>query len=294
MAAIAAPTASRGAEGGLTNYLAGYFGDFAVAVTPQPGLVTYSTAYYYRAKTEGPKIPDTISLDGIIQINGFQFVTRHKLFGAQLAFGGYTTLLQADLSAAVPTGAGTTFIEADANGFGDSSISPLILYWSHGNLYVNLYENIIIPTGRYSTSRILNTGRNYFSFDTVLALTWLDLKRGLELSLVPGVMINTKNSRTDYKTGAEFHLDGMANLFLSPEFAIGLHTYAYAQIEDDTGAGAIASGLRSSSAGIGPSVLWLPKRLGIDGKIVGKWLHEYHARNRFKGDIVSLTIALRF
>ncbi len=37
-----------------------------------------------------------------------------------------------------------------------------------------------------------------------------------------------------------------------------------------------------------------PKRFGIDGKIVGKWLQEYHARNRFKGNIVSLTIALRF
>ena len=126
----------------------------------------------------------------------------------------------------------------------------------------------------------------------MLALTWLDAARGLEVSVVPGVMINTTNEATDYRTGTEFHVDGMLNVYLSTQFAVGLHGYYYTQIEGDDTRDPVTQGLRSTSAALGPAFMVVPP--GGKGKIVGKGLHELDGRNRFVGDIVSLTIALPF
>ena len=278
----------RAGEGGLTNYVPGYYGDFAVAVAPPAGLYVYGTAYSYQAKSKGPTFPDTVSASAMLYLSGFQYVTEHKFLGAKYAFGSYTTFLDASIEAKPPPFS----LDASVADRGDTSISPLVLYWAFGDLYVSAYQSIIIPTGAYHDGAALNSGRNYFTFDTVVALTWLDQKQGLEISLVPGVMFNTENTATRYKTGNEFHLDGMLNKYFSPSFAVGLHGYVYSQFTNDSGAG--APDVRSSSAGIGPAVMWNTTSIGIPGKIVGKWLHEVDATNRFQGDILSVTAALKF
>lgn len=38
-------------------------------------------------------------------------------------------------------------------------------------------------------------------------MTWLDPKTGLELSAAAGFTFNGENRDTDYKTGAEFHVE---------------------------------------------------------------------------------------
>lgn len=270
---------AQSAENGLTNYLPGYYSDFAVAVTPATGLYTYATVYSYSATSVGPAGPDGLALDGLLTIGGFQYVTSQSLFGGRYGFGGYTTWVNADLSLGPST--------FSTNGHGDSSLSPLILYWSAGDVYVSFYEAIIVPTGQFSLADVLNTSRNYVSFDTVLATTWLDPKAGFEISLVGGVIANTENPDSHVRTGTEIHIDSMANVFLSQQLALGVHGYLYAQIEGDTG-----TGLRSTSAGIGPAIMIRPD--GFNGKFVGKWLHEFDGQNRFLGDIVSLTTAFAF
>ncbi len=292
--AVAGSGPAEAAERGLTHYLAGYYGDFAIAVAPQPGLYAYSTFYHYEAVSEGPKFVKGASINATASINGFLYATGLSILGGQYAFGGYTAYAGADLRASIPTPVGTISISDEASGLSDTSISPLSLYWSSGNLHWNLYTAVMLPTGKFNSAASLNLGRNYYSFDTVLAITWLDPKLGLELSLVPGLMANTENGDTNYKTGTELHIDGMLNAYFSPTFAIGLHGYIYNQISSDTGPGVDGLGIQSFSAGFGPALLWVPLELGISGKIVGKWLHEFDAENRFEGDIVSLTGMLQF
>ncbi|RUP07904.1 MAG: hypothetical protein EKK38_17305 [Hyphomicrobium sp.] len=279
---------ARAAEGGLTNYVPGYYGDFAVAVAPQKGLYVYGTAYSYQAKLKGPAVPDTVSASAMLYLGGFQYVTDYKFLGATYAFGSYTTFLDANTGAKAPP----FDLDASVSNRGDTSISPLVLYWAFGNFYVSAYQSIIMPTGAYRDGAALNSSRNYFSFDSVVAMTWLDQKQGYEISLVPGIMFNTENPSTHYRTGNEFHLDGMLNKYFSQSFAVGLHGYFYSQFTDDSGAG--APDIQSSSAGIGPALLWNTTSIGVPGKIVGKWLHEIDATNRFQGDILSVTAALKF
>ncbi len=292
---LAGSTTCKSAEGGLSNYLPGYYGDFAVAVAPAPGLYVYGTVYGYSGSPEGPKLNENVDLDATLYLTGFQYVTDRKLFDARVAFGSYTVFINGDLDATVPTSSGPVDISDHSVGHGDTSVSPLILYWTLGNnWYVSAYESIIMPTGRYDSREPLNVGRNYFSFDSVMSVTWLDPKLGWEVSFVPGLMINTENPETDYRTGTEFHLDGMLNRYFSQTFAVGLHSYVYAQLESDSGSGVTSPDLRGSSFGIGPSLLWVPSSLGIKGKVVGKWLHEFGAENRFEGDILSLTGVINF
>ena len=141
-AAVAGASPARAAENGLSNYLAGYYGDFAVAVAPSQGLYVYGTAYHYQAASQGPRFPETLAVDGLVGVVGFQYVTGLEIFGAKVAMGAYTTYLDASLEAAGPFG-----FSAHERAHGDSSVSPLVLYWSLGNLPVSLYEAVILPTG---------------------------------------------------------------------------------------------------------------------------------------------------
>lgn len=50
------------------------------------------------------------------------------------------------------------------------------------------------------------------------------------MSIAPGVMVNTENTATDYKTGTEFHMDFVANLFVSESLAFYLRGYYYKQL----------------------------------------------------------------
>ena len=293
-AALASAVPCHAAERGLSHYLAGYYGDFGVAIAPSPGLYVYATSYNFQATQDISTGSGRISLDANAFIYGFQKVTAEKFFGADLAFGAYSAYISANLGISLSVPSGTAKSVFHSEGQADTSVSPVILYWSSGNWHWNLYEAIFIPTGKFDAQSSLNLGRNYFSFDTVFATTWLDQKAGIEISVVQGLMVNTENTDTHFKTGSELHIDGMLNRFVSPQFALGMQGYVYTQIERDSGFGVSNGGARSYSVAAGPSFMWLPTGLGIDGKIVGKWLHDLDAESRFSGDVLSLTGVVKF
>jgi len=282
------------AEGGRSNYVPGYYGDYAVAVAPQPGIYVYSTAYSYQGNFAAPGGESKISLEGIANLSGFQYVLPQKFHGLTFAFASYTSFINAKVEIDLATPLGPLQILDEDSGHGDTSVSPFVVYGSLGNFHWSFYNSIFLPTGSYSRFDAANISRNYYSLDSVLSLTWLDPKMGIELSVVPGIMANLENPSTDYRTGTEFHVDVMANLYLSKTFAFGAHGYFYDQIEKDSGTGSIGAALDGRSAAIGPSFLWVPQKYGVEGKIVGKWLHEFYAKERFEGDIVSITGAIKF
>ena len=185
-------------------------------------------------------------------------------------------------------------VDDNVTGLGDISLLPAAFYWNNGNWYYNLYENIVAPTGKYDVNDNVNVGRNYWSFDTVFAVTNLNMTTGRDFSLVAGYMINTENDATDYKTGHELHVDVMLNQFFSEEFALGLHGYYYRQVTGDSGSGAILGDFKGESYAIGPSFLWMPKSGGGKFSVTGTWLHDLHATDRLEGDYAVVTLAWQF
>lgn len=123
-------------------------------------------------------------------------------------------------------------------------------------------------------------------------MTCLNHKTGQNYSLVLGYNYNTENDDTHYQTGEELHIDYVINQFLSASWAIGLNGFYLKQISGDSGSGAILGDFKAEAAGVGPSIMWLPKSLDGKTAFIAKWIHEFHAENRLKGDHVFLSFAM--
>jgi hypothetical protein len=289
-------------EGALSFYLPGFYGDFGVAFTPDPGLYLLTTNTYLDAKSIYPVLPFPFeteqTFDGFAYLNlirGFWITDSGGFLGSdRFAMGIRIPVIHIDLDVTVETPIGALEATKVNAQLGDFGFIPASLYWQRGNFHFNLYETITAPTAVFDRNDFPNISRNQWSFDTVLAMTWLDWNYGLEVSLVPGVILNTEDLATKYQTGAEFHLDYMFNKFFTPLFGIGVHGSYYRQFTGDSGTGAALGSFKGEASSIGPAILFRPVVSGKQTYFSAKWLHEYDVRNRFQGDLYTFTGGLKF
>ncbi len=294
-------TASRvdAAEAGFSHFLPGMAGDIAIAQSPQPGFQIANTIWIQTGNAGATVLQGLVGFD-LDTTTVLDVVAGAYTFETGFTHGTYT------IAAAVPFGhaaldATITFparppIQASEDSFhlSDIVLIPAQLNWGIGDFSFKLAQAVIAPTGGYDLDEVVNLGRNYWSFDTAGAATWLSSKTGTEVSIAPGIMFNTRNQDTDYKTGTEFHLDFTINQFLSETFALGLRGYYYRQVTGDSGSGARLGDFESRSVGIGPGLFWRPKELGGRLVFLGKWIHDLSAKYRFESDYVTLGVAWKF
>ncbi|MCG8559870.1 MAG: transporter [Hyphomicrobiales bacterium] len=289
---------ARAAEGGISYYLPGLYGDIAAGLAPEPGHYWFTTNTYYTATPTDPILPGQIDgeIDGALYLNlirGF-WVTDKKILGARYAASVRIPLLKVSVDADVQTPLGPASLAFDDFGLGDIGIIPVSLYWQLGRLNLNLYQTVTAPTGDYDVANLATVSRNQWSFDTVLAATWLDLDAGIEVTVIPGILVNTQNPTTNYRSGTEFHMDVMVNRIFSPKFAMGLHGSFYRQITGDSGTGAVLGSFKGRASSIGPALIYRPKVAGRQGYLSLKWLHEFDVENRFEGNLFTLTAGIKF
>jgi hypothetical protein len=285
-------------ESAASDYFPGAWGTFAAAVAPDPGFQFANQTLYYHAKIDKAVIRGRVdlSLKATAVYNYFAgfYTLAGPVLGGKLQLGAAVPVGYVSLNAGIDTTLLGSHSVSDHNfNIGDSMISGA-LYWQTGDFHFKLNQFVIAPTGNYSTSNLANIGRNYWAFDTSCALTWLSMKTGTEITVLPGIMFNTENSATDYKTGNEFHVDFMLNQFLAKNFALGAQGYYYKQVTGDSGSGAKLGDFEGESYGFGPALLWQP---GFDnGKLtlIAKWLFDSHHENHMKGDWGQLVIAKNF
>ena len=257
--ACVAAQSAQASEGAASYYFAGGFGSFMVAVPPEPGLSVASQTLMYAGQTSRAVLNGRVTFGltafALYEFLGTSYTFEQPVLGARLQisaavpFPSYATTTVSLQTRSFGTFSGT----ASDFDIGDSLLNPFALYWNFGELNAKLTQYVVAPTGHYDPNRVVSVGRNYWAFDTQLGLTWFHKATGTELSVLPGIMFSTTNSATDYHSGTEFHLDFMANQFLSPSFAIGIQGYWYKQIEGDSGSGAIFGAFMGESVGIGPA-----------------------------------------
>jgi len=292
-------------EGGSSSYTPGTYGDFSMNYAA-PGLYFRENIVYYTGKLDDIPLLPTINGNAKqttwFNLLGVSYVAQKKLLGghyfisANAAYG-----FSAKLDLDVP---GVGHFEDETSGLADVWITPFGLMWNLGNFHITLAESFVLPAGRYNSDNLVNMGRNYTSYETDFGLTWLDEKNGNEVSFLAGYMINSKNQATDYKTGEEFHIDYAINQYFSESFAIGITGYYYQQITDDSSPSLDAinqtnsslglstpDGYKSNGAGVGPAIMF---GLSKDVQVIAKWIHEYDAKNRFKGDWAFLSLSIKF
>ncbi len=284
------------AEGGYSNYIPGTYGDFGMALAPTETWTLRNDLYYYDANVDrtvaSGNLATGVDLRFLMNFTTLVYKPEVTLFGGQFATGLFVPLVDLDFDASLSVGSAAAAVGDSATGIGDITFFPFILYWSRGNVHTSLGQFIIAPTGDYSPSNLINNGLNYWSFDTNLAVTYLNPETGRDISFNIGHIYNTENDDTDYQTGREIHVDLVANQFLSETLAIGIHGFYLKQVSGDSGSGALLGSFKAEAAGIGPAVLWT-KRIGTkDVSFIAKWLHEFDAENRLEGDHLFLSFAM--
>jgi len=296
-----APFNTFAAEGASSHYLPGAVGDIFLAVPPEPGLQAANMFWYQTGSTDIALIEGQVSLgidlDLFLNLTSLTYTFETPVLGGRYTMGVAIPFGHAALDGELvgPLGGSIGFSD-DSFDLSDIAFIPFQLSWSSDPWSFKLWHSIVAPTGGYDTSGtdLANLGRNHWSFDTVAAVTWFNPDSGTEMSVAPGVMVNTENSATDYRTGTEFHVDFVANQFVSETFALGLRGYYYEQLTGDSGSGAVLGDFKSESFGVGPGFVWLPKAGGGRLTVLGKWMHDFSAENRLESDYFTLTGAWQF
>ncbi len=299
---------SEASEGGSSGYTPGTYGDFAMNVI-FPGLTIRENIFYVYGTLDKYPLLYTpfIAVEADLELEAWvdlvQAVWSTEDFtifdGAYFAAISIPYAFNVDLEGTV----GPLSEKENTNGLGDIQVVPFGLAWNKDYFHFSLSENIIAPSGQYDKTKLANVGRNYWGFETILGFTWLEEKRGNEISFTACYTFNTENKDTDYKTGDEFHMDYTLAQFFSEELAAGLVGYLYRQTTGDSGSGYDAlnsmlgkdlDGYKSKGAGIGPAIMWSPKIGTAPLNLAAKWLYEYEGTNRLKGGWVFLSASMTF
>jgi len=290
---ILGPRTAGATEGGASYYFPGSSTTFVTAVTPEPGFMVANQLLYFNGSASKAVLRGRVHLG--LKSNAFYnymagfYTFKQPVLGGRLQIGAAIPVVA---NVTVNASANSHQLSDGSNGFGDTMASAS-LYWKKSDIFYKLTQSVFAPTGAYTAGEIANVGRNYWAFDTSLAMTWMN-KKGTEITVTPGFLFNTKNHGTDYQSGNEFHVDVAVNQFLKPNFAVGLHGYYYSQMSDDSGSGAVLGGFRGRSLGFGPAILWMPKAGKGNLSIVAKWLHDVDHKNRMHGDYGQFIIGYKF
>jgi len=293
MAAVA--PASLAMEAGQSPYLKGYR-DFASGVLPPPGLQFRLDINAYRGQ-ESSQIPQgqlATDVRNVTSIVGLTFVTPMQLWGGTYAFAlrGAATAASADRT--VTNRFGRNSASGDVTGFNDVVVTPFVLGWHRGNWHWNLAASVWMPAGTYDTGRIVNAGRNFWSWAPQAAVTYLDREKGWEFSAAASYVVNFENTATRYQSGDIAHLDLAAMKAIAPRLWIGAVGYAVSQVTDDSGAGNMLGARRLQVFGAGPAIRYVIGAGKAPVTLTAKYYREFSARNTAEGDTGAISLRFHF
>jgi len=306
-AALLAPTL-RAEEGGSGHYLPGAAASFIDAFPGRTGLAAVPSFVYYDGGASTSRqitiIGGTaLNLEGtayaatlpLIYQTPLGLLGGHYAAGVVLPYGWVeTTGTLTFANTNLPSG----YRRDTANGLGDIALLPFMLGWTNGGLKYDVRLFIYAPTGEYDKEELANVGKNYWTFEPEISISYFGSKTGLELSAFAGICFNTENEATDYQTGAQFHLDMTVaeHLPLGRNGLIGLgaNAFFYQQVTGDSGSGAILGDFEGRTVGVGPVLSYITTVGSTDLSAELKWLPELEVDHRLKGDYVWFKLALLF
>lgn len=305
------------AENATGIYLLGSKGAMAGYVPP-PGTYVVDINYGYSGSASGSAARGValrrtgVSLEADIEVDAAAYINApvalwvapEKVLGGNVGLGimlpwGWKDIDVDLMTRATVTLPDNTVIQAgrhfafedDSTRLGDPVLNALI-GWHDGNWHWNLSSLLNVPVGPWDESSISNIAFNRWAFDTSAAVTYLDPKKGLELSAVAGFTFNGENPDTDYRTGTEFHAEWALIQHFSKTFSLGVTGYHYTQIMGDSGTGARLGSFEGRVTAIGPVMTYGFAVGQIPVNTEWKYLHEFGAENRLEGDVGLVTFSM--
>ena len=305
---LALPTLVRAEEGASGHYAPGAMASFFDAFPPKPGsLALFGFYTHYKGSAEASREIrvaglTTFGLEATTDIAtvGTFYRTKLRVLGGGLAFGAAVPVIWLDTRGTVASQLGSLAAQDDASGIGDITLYPLMLGWvqKEGDLRYDIRLGVYAPTGSYEKNKLAVLGKNYWTIEPGIMVSYLGHKNGREASAYAAFDFNTKNEETDYQTGTQFHVDATLAQhlpLLGGVGGFGATGFYYQQITDDGGGGAaLLDGFRGRTAGVGPVLSYLRKAGNHDLVSELKWLPELDVDKRLEGDFIWLKLALAF
>jgi len=304
---IMLPLSTHAEEGGSGHYAPGANASFIDTLPGKPGLAIANFFNFYDGSASvGRQLPFgglvTAGLDATAYSDTVValYQTPLKLLGGYYAVGVAIPYVWVKVKGQVTGPLGNTITVRDrANGIGDITLYPFMLGWTglNGDLKYDVRLGIYAPTGDYDKGKLANVGKNYWTFEPTISLSYISSKIGLELSAFAGMDFNTKNHKTDYRTGAQFHLDFTVAEhlpLLGGIIGVGANAFFYQEITGDSGSGAVLGDFKGRTIGIGPVLSYATKIFKKDLVAEVKWLPEIEVKNRLKGDLIWFKLGMVF
>jgi hypothetical protein len=251
--------------------------DFMSGAVPPPGYYFLNYFLYYSADEfkdgDGDELIPDFELNATANIFRFLYVTKQQIFGGYWGVHAFVPLVNLEVTLP-PLG------EQGRAGLGDIIVDPFILSWHFKNWHLVTGIDIYMPTGRYDEEDYANIGRNYWTFEPVVAFTYLS-EGGFEASSKFMYDLNTKNSDTDYLSGQEFHFDYTLGYKIS-NWRVGLGGYYYKQITNDEidGDKVGDDGFKGQAFALGPQIQYQYKNMFF----TAKYQIETEVENKPEGD----------
>ncbi len=250
--------------------------DFMGGALPPPGTYFINYLNYYSAdKFKNTALTD-FKINAVADVMRFVHVTNQKVLGADWAMHVLVPLVYLDVH----------LMGAKDNrwGLGDIIFNPFILGWHSKNFHVTAGVDIFAPTGDYDKNHLANPGRNYWTFEPVIGLTYLS-DSGIEVSGKFMYDFNTKNTDFvlgDYQSGQEFHVDYALGYHLGKSWVFGANGYYYQQTTDDelNGVKFGSDGFKGRAWAIGPAVSYSYQKMSF----TLKYQNEFAVQNKPEGD----------
>ncbi|CAI3805729.1 hypothetical protein DBADOPDK_03866 [Pseudomonas sp. MM223] len=276
---------SHATEGGGTSYPLGAE-NYMSGAMPSPGFYGQLFVNHYEADNlrgnDGRKLPVDFRVRANAIVPRLIWVSDYTLLGGSLALHAIVPLVDVKVS--------LNDQSQQNSGLGDVIFGPALGFHHSDKFHSILAFDMIAPTGRYDKNDLANPGRNYWVFEPVYAMSYID-PAGLNLDAKVMYDFNRRNPATDYRSGQEFHVDYAVGWGLGNGWVLGVGGYYYRQTTDDHQDGERIEDNKGRSFAVGPSI----KYSGKEGWFVtAKWSKETEVRNRAQGDAYWLKLTLPF
>ncbi len=277
---------------------------FMVGAAPPPGLTLVNYVYFYTAdRIKNGSGHDAGTLDRLnvwAEVARLIWISKHKVLGANYGQHAFFMLANVDMDLKHPAG---TRLKKH---YRDTDVpyliwSPCLLTWHlmSGKLHVVLdTADIYVPLYNEDTNNIASLGRNYWTIEPVLAVTWLP---HVSWEFSAKFMYDFNSRQEDYQPGPpvkvdrtpgqEFHVDFNTSYAVSDGLRIGLSGYYYRQVKNDDyhNLGRFPALLKvmlkdmereqSQVWALGPGI-WYHKK-NLVASLRSQW--EFRARNKSQG-----------
>lgn len=268
--------------------------DFMAGAVPPPGTYFLNYLTHYTAgrikDDHGDNLVPDFRLNATANVFRLLHVTKEQVLGGYWGMHVFVPVVYMDVKM---MGA-----KDSRFGLGDIIIDPFILSWHSKNWHFATGVDIYLPTGAYDKNDLANIGRNYWTFEPIIATTYT-ADCGFEASLKLMYDFNTKNNSSrlptgqnvKYLSGQEFHFDYTLG-YKTGGWNLGVGGYYYKQITNDkvNGVTVAPDGFKGQAFAFGPQVKYDYKNMSF----ALKYQHEVAVRNKPEGDKFWLKFVYAF